>query len=184
MQLLHQTIESSATTAMLPIVGPSVVKPADQAAIGNLSAYLDYGNVHAYYGTNNPGNTGTGSITQLGRSGSVPYYVNAAGQMSGTKPLVASETGYGTNPAIAGNVSELCDGKEAPRTYFEHFKAGDLAHAAVSVRRVRHRVRSTRVLLLHGFSPPRSQPQAVLQRRQIAHRSALGPGRRRSRAFH
>jgi hypothetical protein len=124
MQVLHQTIKGSAATANVPIVGPSVIKPADQAAIGDLSAYLDYGNVHAYYGTNNPGNTGTGSITGLGRSGSVPYFVNAAGQMSGTKPLVVSETGYGTNPAIAGNVSELCDGKQTPRTYFEHFKAG------------------------------------------------------------
>jgi Concanavalin A-like lectin/glucanases superfamily len=124
MQLLQTAVKGNAATAKLAIIGPSVVSPAGEAAFGNISTDLDYGNIHPYYGTNNPGNTGTGSLTPFGRSGSIAYFMGEAGQVSGTKPIFATETGYGTDPAIAGNVSELCEGKEAPRTYFEHFRHG------------------------------------------------------------
>jgi hypothetical protein len=124
MKLLYGTVKGDATLARFPVVGPSVVEPADEAEIGNISADLDYGNIHPYYGPNNPGTTGTGSITPFGRSGSVQYYVGVGQEVSGTKPMIASETGFSTGDLGKGNVSELCDGKEAPRTYFEHFLNG------------------------------------------------------------
>lgn len=124
MPVLYGAVKSDPAIATLPVIGASVVNPGDEAAIGNLSAYLDYGNIHPYYGTNNPGNTGTGSITPYGRSGSLQYFLGEASQISGSKPIQATETGYGTNLSIANNVSELCDGKEAPRTYFVHFQNG------------------------------------------------------------
>jgi hypothetical protein len=124
MQVLYSAVKGNPATASLPVIGPSVVSPTGEAAIGNISANLDYGNIHPYYGTNNPGNPGTGSIGPYGRSGSIGYFMGEASQVSGTKPIYATETGYGTDPAIAGNVSELCDGKEAPRTYFEHYLHG------------------------------------------------------------
>ncbi|MGD0475938.1 MAG: LamG domain-containing protein [Candidatus Velthaea sp.] len=121
---LHTAIKGNAATAKFPIIGPSIVRPANAAALGDLSADLDYGNIHPYYGPYNPGNVGTGSISALGRVGSTQYYMNAGAQVSGPKPIFATETGFGTNLSIAGNVSELCDGKETPRTYFMHFKSG------------------------------------------------------------
>ena len=122
--MLYHAVKSDPATAKLPVIGPSVVVPAAAAALGDLSADLDYGNIHPYYGPNDPGNPGTGSITPLGRSGSTAYYMNVGAQISGRKPMIVSETGFGTENVGNGNVSELCDGKEEPRTYFEHFKSG------------------------------------------------------------
>jgi hypothetical protein len=124
MQTLYTAVKSNPSTATLPVVGPSVVTPADQIAIGNMSSSMDYGNIHPYFGTNNPGNTGTGSVTAYGRSGSLQYFLGMESLNSGTKPVIASETGFGTNTSISGNVSELCEGKEAPRTFFLNYMGG------------------------------------------------------------
>jgi Concanavalin A-like lectin/glucanases superfamily len=124
MQRLQAAVKGNAATARFPILGPSIVRPANATALGNLSADLDYGNIHPYYGPYNPGNAGTGSISSFGRNGSTQYDMNVGAQISGTKPMIASETGFGTNPSIAGNVSERCDGKETPRTFLVHFKKG------------------------------------------------------------
>lgn len=124
MQKLYTAVKGNPATARFPVMGPSVVVPSAVASLGNLSTVLDHGNIHPYYGPNNPGNFGTGSITPFGRSGSTQYYMNIGAQISGGKSLVASETGFSTGNVGKGNVSELCDGKEAPRTYFVHFKNG------------------------------------------------------------
>jgi hypothetical protein len=124
MRLLYRAVKTDPATAKLSVLGPSVVVPAAAAALGDLHADLDYGNIHPYYGPNAPGNSGTGSITPYGRSGSTAYYMNVGAQISGPKPMIVSETGFSTGNVGKGNVSELCDGKEEPRLYFLHFKAG------------------------------------------------------------
>ena len=118
---LWRQLKSDPATASIPVLSPSIGKSFDRsyfAALGDLSAYADYGNLHDY-----PGG-GMMSDAIIDRD-----YSNQA-LVTGTKPLIATETGYSTDltspdakhpplpPAQAGIL--------VPRLYLEHFRRGFL----------------------------------------------------------
>jgi hypothetical protein len=83
----------------------------DALAIGALSAFLDYGNQHSY--------------PNQRPSENIQLHVNSLAPMNGTKPMVATETGYCTD-RLAGCPSELATGKYYSRLFFEYLNAGVL----------------------------------------------------------
>jgi hypothetical protein len=89
----------------IPVYGPSVL---NTAAIGNISQYMDYGNIHDYSGGYN-----------LTSPQIVPALATES-LMSGSKPVVASENGYATGSTGQGMPnSVMLD--YAQRLFFEQF---------------------------------------------------------------
>ncbi|HEY5051786.1 MAG TPA: PASTA domain-containing protein, partial [Solirubrobacterales bacterium] len=98
----------------LPVIGPSIVH-GDQAELGDISADLDYGNIHSYPEGNGP-EYKMGSIVERAK-------LNSA-----SKPIMATETGYTTalnwTPAGSGEnrpISEQAMAAYMPRLFFEYF---------------------------------------------------------------
>ena len=80
---LYAGVHADPHLAGIPVIGPSVANIGHASELGDLSASLDYGNVHAYPRGGQP-------LSRL--------QLQLAGEraVSGTKPVMATETGYQT----------------------------------------------------------------------------------------
>jgi hypothetical protein len=116
---LYGWVKSAPSLRSLPVIGPSLTSQQAFASVGDLSAYLDYGNMHDYFGGHEPGTPGWGANGY----GSIAYNQRVAAAVSGTKPIVATETGYGTENA-SGNVTEAVQAAYVPRMFLDSFAAG------------------------------------------------------------
>lgn len=123
-RMLWSTIKGNPSTANLTVIGSPLVGQADDLALGNLSAYMDRGNMHDYFNAFNPGTAGWGSTSQYGTYGSISMNRNVAAIVSSTKPVMASETGYGDGPADPGHIDDRTLSRYIPRIYLEHFLDG------------------------------------------------------------
>jgi hypothetical protein len=113
-QKLYAAVKGDSVLAHLPVLGPAVGWPAVAGQLGDISAWVDRGNFHPYPG------------------GATPYYnidteraQNAIA--TGSKPLVASESGYHTDLATTGGnlpVSERAKAMYTPRLSLEGFRGG------------------------------------------------------------
>lgn len=118
-EVAYKKIKADPVLGKLPVVGPSVayynVEP-----VGDISAWLDYGNLHSYPG---------GSQPTAGLQANIDF----TRVVSGTKPYYVTETGYHTaiyNDAevAAGwaqrGVSENAAAKYIPRLFVKYFEQG------------------------------------------------------------
>lgn len=117
-------VRDAATAAHVPVIGPSQAQPKGYAVIGDLSSLVDFGNLHDYPGGHNPGTPGWGGLAFGSRFGSIPYNLAATRQVSGTHPIVTTETGYFTDLSIHGGVPAVIEARYTPRLLLEHFRAG------------------------------------------------------------
>jgi hypothetical protein len=92
------------------VIGPSMVTQAGYALFGDLSGFMDVGNIHDYVGTAPP-ETVSGLQDHL-------QWVTA---MSGNKPIWATETGYSTN---SQNVPQVVQERYIPRALLEDLRCG------------------------------------------------------------
>jgi hypothetical protein len=113
-QRLYARVKSDPALAHLPVLSPAVGWPATTNQLGDLTAWADKGNFHPYPG------------------GSLPYAdldvqrYQAAGA-TGSKPLVATESGYHTDLATTGGhlpASERAAALYSPRLVLEGFRGG------------------------------------------------------------
>lgn len=111
-QALYTAVRGNAANANVTVLGPAVAyTDAAYGVLGNLSPYLDAGNVHDYFGGNAP------DIAWISAR------MGGAAAVSGSKKIVATETGYCTANGNQG-VTESAMGKYIPRAFFEQFNAG------------------------------------------------------------
>lgn len=123
MQRLHDDVKSDAAVAHYPIVAPAVT--SSHELLGDINAYVDYGNTHDYFSTYNPGTRGWGNRHPAGIYGSLSYNMNLARVISGSKPIESTETGYGSTPSGTPQLLDyVTDGKYIPRLYFVQYNAG------------------------------------------------------------
>lgn len=120
-QDLYQAMKADPRTARIPVLVFSLGNPfAYGADVGNISQLCDFGNMHSYSGGQEP----TGSTNSL------QDYIQAEQVLSGTKPLMASETGYYTAPLATDSwqsgISPEAQGKYIPRLFLEYFNGGVL----------------------------------------------------------
>jgi hypothetical protein len=111
-EALYEKVKGSLTLSGLPVIGPSIVH-GDQAELGDISDSLDYGNIHSYPQGKPPDKLG-------------PFFKSAE-LNSGAKPIWATETGYHTALAWAGEnppVSEQAMATYVPRLFLEYFRWG------------------------------------------------------------
>ncbi|GAC1348968.1 MAG: hypothetical protein NVSMB19_01760 [Vulcanimicrobiaceae bacterium] len=121
---LYTAVHNTPQTAFLPVIGPSLTSGGAYAQLGDLSAYMDFGNMHDYLAGFYPGNGGYGGAGYGSSYGSIAYNQGAAAQSSGRKPMMATETGYGTTPNTHNAVDEATQGKYVSRLLLEHYLHG------------------------------------------------------------
>jgi hypothetical protein len=125
MQLLYGTIKSTPATAQLTVIGPSFCLPSSYAAVNDISRYVGAGNMHDYFSGFNPGTPGWGgtgfSFAPNLRAGSIDWDIAASAQATGTKPVIATETGYCT-AIMQGCVPLDIQAKYVPRLLLEHYR--------------------------------------------------------------
>lgn len=111
---IYEEVKSMTAGSTLQVVGPSMAAAKHGASVGNISAYLDYGNLHPYPAGQMP-------------SAIFPEQLALAQSISGQKPIVVTETGYHNalndhhdQPAV----SEAAAAKYVPRLFLENFAHG------------------------------------------------------------
>ncbi|MEA2331506.1 MAG: hypothetical protein QOH58_1644 [Thermoleophilaceae bacterium] len=111
---LYRQVKSDPLLAHLPVIGPSLVNRGSRALLGDLTPYLDRGNLHPY-------------------SGGLPPLLNLEDErqvmsaVSGSKPLVITEVGYHTDMAHTSPhrpASEAAVAVYTPRIALEAFRFG------------------------------------------------------------
>jgi len=123
-------IRSNPASASYPIVGPSLADLGNDpyGLLGNQEVNLDIGNIHKYYRNYNPGTLGYGGAgkppCEVPRYGSLAYALCQAAKVSGAKPIIATEAGYGSDPSIAKQVNPAVQSKYIVRMLMLHLKAG------------------------------------------------------------
>jgi hypothetical protein len=112
---LYNRVNADPALAHLQVIGPAVVNRASRAALGDMSSYLDRGNIHPYPG------------------GAPPLHnivdeFDLASKISAGKPLVATEIGYHNDiaPLYGGHygASERAVAQYMPRIALEAFAGG------------------------------------------------------------
>jgi hypothetical protein len=111
---LYRTVHRTPGTAELPVVAPSVGQLKDGLEVTDLSRWLDYGNVHSYPDADPP---------ELILS----TWLAAAARTSGSKPVMATESGY--HNALAARwgqrpASEAASATYLPRIYLDYYARG------------------------------------------------------------
>lgn len=131
-----KALKSEPATAGVKVIGPSLALTYDyskKSPLGDLSAYVDWGNFHPYPNGGNPfsypfsyntiakyyehGNFPAVNIDEF------PFAFDVYAPPFGSKPIVATETGYHTSTA-SRSISEKVHGKYMPRLFLEYFRRG------------------------------------------------------------
>lgn len=116
---VYAAVRSNPALSNVAVLGPSIsVSPTD---VGDLSAFMDYGNWHPYPGGNCPGCADVYGQT-------LETFLPRYRAPSGARPMIATETGY-HNAIKAGApsqraVSERAAGRYMPRLLFTQFNRG------------------------------------------------------------
>ncbi len=117
-QELFAAVKASPVWKNTPVIGPTCVGNKAYEALGDLSAFMDFGNAHSYP---------LGPAPAVPESGFFKELIGANYVAPG-KQLLTTETGYTTGTSDTGNqrVSPAAAGKYAPRLYLENFNRGML----------------------------------------------------------
>jgi hypothetical protein len=111
---LYTKAKADTRTKNLPVFAPTMGNPNNATYVGDLSAYLNYGNSHPYPG-------GTQPMTQIS------YHEQRVKVISGTRPWVVTETGYHNALLWTGGhppVSESASARYLSRLWLEYFRLG------------------------------------------------------------
>jgi len=113
-QALYTAVKADPRTRDMPVYGPSMGRARNASQVGDLSLWMDFGNIHPYPGGLTP-------LTNL-RDHEAKVKV-----LTGDRPLVVTETGYHTAVDWTGEhpaVSEEAMGRYVPRLLLDYFAAG------------------------------------------------------------
>jgi hypothetical protein len=112
-QALHEKATSTPQLASLPIVGPTTIF-WQNGELGNISPWLNYGDIHPYSGGYPPEEY-------------LERHVDFAALSSGSKPLMATETGFHNAMNWKGDfpaTSEAATAIYTPRIFLDYFQQG------------------------------------------------------------
>lgn len=122
-QQLYSEIKNDPATKHISVLAPSLALDDSFDRIGNLQPWIDYSNLHNYYGGRNPGTPGWGDNGY----GSITWQLNQARRVASDKQVISSETGwhnYVGNPGGHRGTPKSVVGKYLPRLYLEQFNRG------------------------------------------------------------
>ncbi|MGO9200429.1 MAG: hypothetical protein ACLQM8_07805 [Limisphaerales bacterium] len=119
-QRLYQAVKGDPATKDLPVAVSSLANLRDSPArLGDLTPYLDFGNMHPYAAGNPPSR-------HWGWGLSMERAIAEARKVSGDKPILVTECGYHNRMEEQGHpgVSEAAEAKYLPRLFFVYFNRG------------------------------------------------------------
>jgi hypothetical protein len=111
---LYRQVNADSFLTQFPVLGPALVNRSSRAALGDLTPYLDRGNLHPYPG-------GTPPLRNL------PDEQLLYSAVSGSKPLQITEVGYHNDLTFLGShrpASEKATAIYTPRIALEAFRFG------------------------------------------------------------
>ena len=114
-QWTHSTVRADSAFANIPLIAPSLkYNPAHYSALGDLSRYVDRGNIHFYSGRLRP---------TLGGGTTMPGALSIASATAPGRPIWMTESGW---QALVGNaaISLKAQAKYVVRNYFDAFGFG------------------------------------------------------------
>ncbi|HEY5913828.1 MAG TPA: hypothetical protein VJA21_24835 [Verrucomicrobiae bacterium] len=117
---LYATLKGDASTKDLPVVVSSLANLRDSPGkLGDLSPYLDFGNMHPY-AASQPASRHWGWGLSMERA------IAEARKVSGDKPILATECGYHNQVDHQGHpgVTEAAEARYLPRLLFVYFNRG------------------------------------------------------------
>ena len=120
-ETLANTVHGSSAFARVILLAPSMAQPLNASQIGDISGHADAGNLHAYFGGWNPGNSGTNGANNAG------YFLKLSALYMPHKPAWVTETGYWSArvPYYGGaGVGESVMATYTPRELFAFWLAG------------------------------------------------------------
>jgi len=116
---LYKAIKADPTTAQLPVLVSGMANTRNSPGeLGDMQAQIDFGNMHSYPGGLNPLSGGWGiPLTKA---------IEEERKVCGTKPIVATETGYHNFLNAKGHpgVPEDVAAKYVPRLLLHYFNLG------------------------------------------------------------
>jgi hypothetical protein len=125
LQVTSNAVRGTNVSPRYPVIGPSLVQVASYPALGNISQYIDYGNLHNYPGGRNPGNSGWGDFDSAGHSyGSIPWNLDQLAIDSPGLPYYTTETGYTNDLTVPDSVPQSVSAVYMPRLILEQWRAG------------------------------------------------------------
>jgi hypothetical protein len=113
---LYEQVKSNPALARIPVVGPSLVQPESRERLGDISRWLDYGNMHPYPSGSPPD-----------RDSQLEQELGWAKVNADSKRVQATETGYHNavkSDAPHRPASEEAAGIYFPRLYLDYFRRG------------------------------------------------------------
>ncbi len=106
--------------AAFPVYGPSLTEQSAYAALGDITALVDAGNLHNYLAGRHPGTPGWGADGY----GSIDWHLrNVMPRVSG-KPIVSTETGYWDDALLVDAIPAAVAATYVPRLVLEQFRRG------------------------------------------------------------
>jgi len=117
---LHDAAKADPATSALPIIGPSLTRPASFLRGAAWSPFFDDANLHNYFAGRNPGTRGWGG----GGYGSIDWNLKLADEAWPGKPVVTTETGYQTDVSEPQGIPEDVAGSYMPRVLLEQWLYG------------------------------------------------------------
>ncbi|MBW3623292.1 MAG: hypothetical protein KY468_07775 [Armatimonadetes bacterium] len=115
-EALWKAVKADPVLEDRPVLAPSMAHAANAPKVGDLSAFITYGNMHPYPGGWNPSHNLEG------------YNVVNTIKVSSDKPIWATETGYHNamkqKPGGHNAAPEAAAGKYGPRLVAEYFRRG------------------------------------------------------------
>jgi len=121
---LSTAVRNGGISPSYPVYGPSLVNSASYPLIGNISASIDYGNLHNYPGGQNPGTLGWGAPDAQGNAyGGMAWQMDRLNVIAPGLPVVTTETGYTNQLTIAGSVPQSVSAVYLPRLILQQWLA-------------------------------------------------------------
>lgn len=116
-EMLYNAMESSRYAGSVTVLAPSLAYPSNAPALGTMNAMAEAGNLHGYFGGDNPGNAAVSPAS----------YLKQMQSESPGQPIWVTETGYFAQPGpFAGSygVDLATQAVYIPRTLLAYFNAG------------------------------------------------------------
>lgn len=113
-QALYSAAKGDPRTRDMPVYGPSFGRAGNAPAVGALSQWMDFGNIHPY----------PGGLMPLSN---IRDHETKVRSLMGAHPMVVTETGYHTALQWKGEhpgVSEQAMGRYVPRLFLDYYAAG------------------------------------------------------------
>ena len=115
-----RTIRNDPRVGHFPIYGPSLTTEGAYVALGDVSAYFDFANLHNYFAGRHPATRGWGANGY----GSLAWHLRLSSRYAAGRPIVSTETGYQDGPSIIDSVPQDVVGRYMPMLLLEQFRVG------------------------------------------------------------